>query len=77
MDYKRIATGASIGKDLCEALNLDVSKVNSIQFGVIDNKSFVTATVEMSVYEEEMEEVMSVFKRYHFVEIPEDEMPDI
>ncbi|MFV1943928.1 hypothetical protein VPH49_24320 [Pseudomonas luteola] len=75
MTTKEIVTGFTIGKDLCAALNLDGEKVESIRFDPIEADAIVTATVVMAVYQEELEEVMKIFKRYRFVEIPENEQP--
>jgi hypothetical protein len=56
-------TSAKFASDLCRALELDISRITSINISILPNQQ-VTVTVERDVVDSEADEIVKMVKRY-------------
>ena len=64
-------TGLSIGKKVCDALGLDVKRVNSIIIR-IEADDYVTIEVTQLINQKELDQTIKVLKEYNLVEKKDD-----
>lgn len=60
-------TSAKFATDLCRALELDMSRITSINISMLPNQP-VTVTIERAVVESEADEIVKVVKQYTLVD---------
>jgi len=62
--------GYVVGREICEILGLNSKMVNKIEIIISPND---VATVEVVMYpdEKEFDEIISILKKYEFIEKPE------
>jgi hypothetical protein len=64
---KIMITSAKFATDLCRALELDMSRITSINISMLPNQP-VTVTIERAVVESEADEIVKVVKQYTLVD---------
>jgi hypothetical protein len=60
-------TSAKFATDLCRALELDISRITSINISMLANQP-VTVTIERAVVESEADEIIKLVKQYTLVD---------